>query len=480
MRRRALRIFLLAVGACLVLAGAAAGFVYWQAQTIVDEFHAGPKRQVVESARLELDVDPRRTMETPSPPSTKARTILLIGSDHRFGDPTHNSDTIVLVRLDPAAHRAALLSVPRDLYVEIPGHGRARVNEAYSFGGPALLIRTLREALGVRINHFFDLSFGGFERVVNAMGGVYLPIDQRYFNRNVGTAATNYANIDLLPGYQKLNGREALAFVRFRHTDSDRYRASRQQLFLLATARQALGTRVYDVGRVRRLLRAFAKATTSDVEGLGEIWGLVDGARTAAAGLVRRYTLPTRDLQLYGADYVTATGRQIRSTVQAWLGDRHSPRGSKRPKKQAKRKAPAPVVLQRDPAAARRLLSATGQWVPCRPTALPSGFWWPQGEAARGYRLARHPAAALYATRGSGRSLLWMWTTWQHPPILDSPTRTLTRRGRTYELTTVAGRIHEVAWRIGEWRVWITNTLRDEVSGRTLLKLAESCRRVGT
>jgi LCP family protein required for cell wall assembly len=403
------------------------------------------------------------------------RTILLIGSDHRFGDPTRNSDTMVLLRLDPAAHRAALLSVPRDLYVEIPGHGHARVNEAYSLGGPALLIRTLREVLGVRINHFFDLSFGGFERIVNAMGGVYLPIDQRYFNRNVGTAATNYANIDLRPGYQRLNGREALAFVRFRHTDSDRYRAARQQLFLLATARQALGTHAYDVGRVRRLLRAFARATTSDVDGLGEIWGLVGGARTAAAGHVRRYTLPARDLQLYGADYVTATGRQIRSTVRAWLGEPRPAPASQARKPTATRKAP--VLLQQDTATPRRLLAATGQWVPCRPTALPGGYWWPEGEAARGYRLAGHPAAALYATRGSGRSILWMWTTWQHPPILDAPTHEVTRGGRTYELTSVAGRVHEVAWRIGAWRVWITNTLRDELPARTLLKLAESCRR---
>ena len=139
------------------------------------------------------------------------------------------------------------------------------MNEAYGFGGPALTIRTLREVLGVRINHFFDVDFAGFERVVDAMGGVFLPVDQRYFNRNIGTAETNFASIDLLPGYQRLYGKPALAFVRFRHTDSDRYRASRQQLFLLATVQQALGTHVYDVGRVRGLLRAFAKATTSDV-----------------------------------------------------------------------------------------------------------------------------------------------------------------------------------------------------------------------
>ena len=474
MRRRVVRVVLIALGAFLVLVGAAAAFVYWQAESIVGEFQSGAKRQVVEAARPELDVAPERSSEAPAESSPKARTILLLGSDRRYGDADRNSDTMLLLRLDPARHRAALLSVPRDLYVEIPGHGHRRVNAAYGLGGPALVIRTLREVLGVRINHFFDVDFGGFERVVNAMGGVFVPVDQRYFNRNVGTTETNFANIDLLPGYQRLSGRQALAFVRFRHTDSDSYRASRQQLFLLATAQQALGTRAYDVVRVRRLLRAFAKATTSDVDGLRELLSLVDATREAAAGHVRRYTLPAHELNLYGADYVQASPEQIRAAVRAWLGD--APKRVAPPARETTARAKPAVQLTADGGAARGLLTGTRQWVPCTPTALPSGFYWPGTEAARGYRLAGHPAAALYATRDSGRSILWMWTTWQHPPILDRPTITVRRGGREYQLTTVAGRVHVVAWRIGEWRAWITNTLRDELSGRALMKLAETCR----
>src|SRR4051812_15485899 len=168
MRRRLVRVVLAALGAFLVLAGAAAAVVFWQAEAIVGEFHAGAKGRVVKAARPELDVDPRRPVESPSATSAKARTILLLGSDHRFGDPTRNSDTMLLLRLDPARRRAALLSLPRDLYVTIPGHGHARVNEAYGLGGPALTIRTLREVLGVKINHFFDVNFAGFERVVGA------------------------------------------------------------------------------------------------------------------------------------------------------------------------------------------------------------------------------------------------------------------------------------------------------------------------
>jgi len=475
MRRRALRILVVVAGLCLVAAGAAAGYAFWQARSLVDEFHAGAKRQVVDAARPELDVAPVRPADPAEALPAKAQTILLIGSDHRFGEPERHSDTILLVRLDPDRDRAALLSVPRDLYVDIPRHGHARVNDAYGIGGPALLIRTLREVLGVKINHFFDLNFDGFTRLVDALGGVYLPIDQRYFNRNVGTFESNYSNIDLHPGYQRLTGREALQFVRYRHTDSDRFRASREQLFILATARQVLGTHRYDLPRVRRLLRAFARATTSDVDGLRELWGLVGASRAAVGGHLPRYTIPSRDLQLYGAAYVTSGQRQIRRTVRRWLDVAGRPAAVVRPGRSSST-ARAPVRLAWDASSARRLLAATRQWVPCAPHALPPGFYWPSGEPARAYTLRGHPAAAVYATRGSGRSLLWTWTTWQHPPALDSPSRIVRRGGREYEVTLQSGRVRQVAWRVGEWRVWITNTLRDEVSGRTLLKLAETCR----
>jgi hypothetical protein len=90
--------------------------------------------------------------------------------------------------------------------------------------------------------------------------------------------------------------------------------------------------------------------------------------------------------------------------------------------------------------------------------------------------LAKHPAVALYATAGSGDSLLWMYTTWEDPPILQHPAATVTRGGRTYDLYTEHGRLRQIAWRVGATRVWLTNTLQDAVSNRALLALAGSCR----
>ena len=92
--------------------------------------------------------------------------------------------------------------------------------------------------------------------------------------------------------------------------------------------------------------------------------------------------------------------------------------------------------------------------------------------------LAHHPATALYATAGSGDSVLWMFTTWDNPPILRGPTSTITRGGRRYDVYTAGGRLRQIAWRIGATRAWITNTLEDTIPNAQLIALAESCRGV--
>jgi LCP family protein required for cell wall assembly len=172
------------------------------------------------------------TRATPGRP----QTLLLIGSDHRAGEPfkAANTDTMMLVRLNASSRTINLLSVPRDLRVQIPEGGvrvTDRLNAAYSIGGPNLLVRVIsREVFPrIRINHIVDVNFGGFRDLVNAIGCVYVDVDHRYYNN---TVYTGYSSIDVQPGYQRLCGADALAFVRFRHTDSDLVRNARQQDFL--------------------------------------------------------------------------------------------------------------------------------------------------------------------------------------------------------------------------------------------------------
>ena len=190
---------------------------------------------------------------------------MLIGSDER--NKTANdagsgarSDTIILVRLDPDKEATALMSLPRDLKVEIPGHGIDKINAAYSLGGAKLTLQTVKKLMGLGINHVINVNFEGFVKGINAIGCVYLDIDRRYYND--GIAATDYAPIDLQPGYQKTCGRDALDFARFRHEDSDLVRGARQQE-LLREAKQRIGVGGL-IGDRDKLLEIFGKYTRSD------------------------------------------------------------------------------------------------------------------------------------------------------------------------------------------------------------------------
>ena len=184
-----------------------------------------------------------------------AAIALVIGYDHRAGDQgaPSRSDTMMLIRADPVTKTVSLLSFPRDLVVPIycPGRtasgarngpavvsGTGRINTAYTLCGPSGSIETVKHLTGLPVNYLISVNFLGFIAVVNKLGGVWLDVDRRYYNKNIGTALTDYANIDLQPGYQLLTGKQALDFVRYRHTDSDLFRLARQQEFVTSARQQ--------------------------------------------------------------------------------------------------------------------------------------------------------------------------------------------------------------------------------------------------
>ena len=212
----------------------------------------------------------------------KPQTIMLIGSDRRAKTSQDvqsglssgaRSDTIILVRLDPEQDSTALLSLPRDLKVRIPGVGTDRLNAAYAEGGARLTIRTVKQLTGLSINHVINVDFAGFRAAIDAIDCVYVDIDRRYFNDNTGPE--RYATIDIMPGYQKLCGSAALDYVRHRKSDSDFGRAARQQEFL-RQAKQQVGVAEVFSDR-QRLLKVFSTYTESDIDSrkavlrLGEI-----------------------------------------------------------------------------------------------------------------------------------------------------------------------------------------------------------------
>ena len=166
--------------------------------------------------------------------------ILLVGSDSRAGlsreelDQIATSevtgqrtDTIILINVSPRRGKVTMLSIPRDLKVQVNGE-TAKINAAYARGGPDLLVRTVQENLQVPVHHFASLDFAGFLSVVDALGGVTL------CNRTGRRLVDRDANLDMAPGCHRVDGARALAYVRARKIDSDFGRIGRQQEFIRA------------------------------------------------------------------------------------------------------------------------------------------------------------------------------------------------------------------------------------------------------
>lgn len=174
--------------------------------------------------------------------------VLLLGSDRRDGESDlPRTDTIMVVTLDPASHTAGMLSLPRDLWVAIPGYGNERVNAAYGLGenarkggGPDLARKTVEQLIGVPIQHYALVGFSGFEKLVDQVGGVVVDVERPMRDDEYPDGNYGLRRVFFQPGLQRLDGETALWYVRSRHADSDFGRARRQQQFLLALRRQAL------------------------------------------------------------------------------------------------------------------------------------------------------------------------------------------------------------------------------------------------
>ena len=181
--------------------------------------------------------------------SSKERVnIILLGTDRRENEPdVTRTDTILIVSIDPATKSAGVLSLPRDLWVNIPGYGFERINTAFEIGeyqrkggGPALLRRTLEGLLGVPMHHYALVGFTGFRKVVDQLGGVVVDVERPFRDDEFPQGNYGTRRIIFQAGLQRLDGEQALWYVRSRHADSDFGRNRRQRQFLLAVRQQAL------------------------------------------------------------------------------------------------------------------------------------------------------------------------------------------------------------------------------------------------
>jgi LCP family protein required for cell wall assembly len=458
-------------------------------------------------------------------PPGKPQTILLIGSDHRAGEPftAANTDTMLLVRLDSKSSTINVLSIPRDLQVDIPGHGTAKINSAYSLGGPNLLIRTIRDDVfpGFRPNHIVDVNFGGFSDLVDAIGCVYSDVDHRYYN---DTALTDYSSINIQPGYQKLCGHNqadtgALAFVRFRHTDSDLVRNARQQDFI-RWAKDQYGVSAI-IAHKDKLVRIFGNHSQTDhnlhtTDGLLNLFNLV---AFSAGNTIRQYKFPAQfspcnSAAVPGAAvapcYVTASSAaeqkifsQFMSPTPAAKAKPSSGPPSTKGKKHLN-KIPTAGLTADLPDGRSQAAQLTKVKMPVYfPRLIKTGTSYclaltgncdegqePATEYASSYPRRYlvfdqhgHPHAAYRMTLELNSALGEFYgvqgMTWQHPPLLASPSGTRTVAGRKLFLYASAGKLNTVAWHTPHGVYWISNTLTTDISNQQLVGIAASLTRAG-
>jgi LCP family protein required for cell wall assembly len=165
----------------------------------------------------------------------KRTNILLLGVDARPDDTGNTrTDTMILAAIDPTLNRAALVSIPRDTKISgSVNNGMDKINSANVAGGPEMAVTKVEELMGEKVDYYIEVDFQGFKNIIDTLGGLTINVDQRMYKPS--------EDIDLQPGVQKLNGYDALAFVRFRgYINGDIDRTTHQQAFLKALGQELL------------------------------------------------------------------------------------------------------------------------------------------------------------------------------------------------------------------------------------------------
>ena len=445
------------------------------------------------------------------------QNILIIGSDKRASEPEDpgRSDTTILLRLDPDQNTISLMSIPRDLKVEIPGVGTDKFNAAFAYGGPKLTLQVVKEMTGLPINHVVNVDYLGFVRAVDAIECVYVDIDRRYYHSNVEVSASEeYAEINIQPGYQLLCGKKALQYVRYRHTDTDLVRAARQQDFLSdARERVPIADLVLDKQELIDIFTEYTTSDISDAETMLQVLKLFVASRNAT---INEVNFPAE----LGPSYVYSSPEMIEGAVEKFLGSEASggPRGSlDKPggnggkesksggsKKKAKKKKKGKPKLEAKPpgedglvparesgeAEAKAVTRKVSSGFPVFfPTRLPSGAAYEESDPylhiqdPRVYHFKdadgnRHGAYRMVMTLELPDGVHYFGLQgirgWDNPPILDSPSLTETIHGREYDIFLDGDRIKMIAWHRGENTYWVSNSLLRVLTNDQMVGIARS------
>jgi len=432
-------------------------------------------------------------------------TFLLIGSDRRAKskdsfdreDPPH-SDTLLLVRLDPALGETSVLSIPRDLLVRITAeNGQVyypeKINAAYTLGsyakgndgGARLAAETIEKLLGIKLNGVIDATFGGFIRVVDALGCVYINVDRRYHHAE--SEGGDYSTINLQPGYQKLCYEDALSYVRYRHTDSDFVRVARQQDFIRSLREQvSVGNLLGEIETVSRAVgHAITTTFSPSAEELIKLTKLIVFSQQKPLRQVK-FRFASDNTMIAGVSYVTSTPEMIQATVSDFLhGDQrvaihHEASAFSSSHRRGHSSSPAAIDLYPSAAAGREQALVASVDVPFHVLypALQTGP--ATAEGTRAYTLkdqqghTRHAFIEVFQENTQGGYYDVEGMDWTSPPIIARPTQTETIGGRHYLFVDDGSHIHLIAWREGRVLYWVNNTLLEDLSNPQMINIAQS------
>lgn len=236
--------------------------------------------------------------------------ILVLGVDER-DDDVGRSDTTFVVTIDTNAKKVTMLSIPRDSRVKIPGHGWDKINHAYAFGGSKLTKTSIENLLGIPIDYTVVVNFNGFVRMIDAIGGVTIDVDKRM------KYADPYDDdgglyIDLQPGVQKLNGKTAIEYVRYRDEEGDIGRVARQQKFLKALMQEF--TKPQLITRLPELVKQFSTAVKTDMP-VNEMLKLIPIVNDAAKARLETEWVSGTPIWIQDVSYWLPDIKELRAKV---------------------------------------------------------------------------------------------------------------------------------------------------------------------
>lgn len=247
--------------------------------------------------------------------------LLILGVDARPGEGyLTRTDSIMLLNVTPGRLRVSLLSIPRDVFIQVPGYGEQRINTINALGeqeapgsGPALLKASLRESFGVQVERYVRLDFDGFVAMIDAVGGVEIDVPKLIIDYEYPTADGGVMTVRFDPGRQHMDGERALQYARTRHQDDDYQRAARQQQVLDALLRKLADPRyVYTWPRVLYALQAH---TDTDLTPW-DMWRLGPAVLLGWSGREQR-VLQREDLIGIAAGYWVPDYERLRPWIEA-------------------------------------------------------------------------------------------------------------------------------------------------------------------